>query len=155
MRHTPTKLASIEIVGRAVLIRLVVEPPDSGWPIADAVQGPVPNPNGFWDRYDKRWIVTDKGRGFVSYPEPFWDQFEELCDSGHRRIVLDISEGFDEDWVIEAIVRTYKRVRELDGWMGLVVTDKAKDLLPLTQLGGVSQIFDNRADALAAAESES
>lgn len=154
MKHTPPKLTSIETVGRVVLIRLDARSPESEWPIVDATQRHVPDPIGFWDRCDKRWIVTDTSRQSIPYPERFWDQFEELCDIGHRRFVVDFSEELDEDFDIEVMVRTYKRVREIDGWVGLVATGRVRDLLSLTQLGEMFPIFDNREDALAAAESE-
>jgi anti-anti-sigma regulatory factor len=143
VKHAPINLTTFEIVGSAVLIRMVHQVPDSEYS------------EGFWDRFERRWIVTETGQRFVSYPEGFWNHFEELRNSGHRRFVLDISEvDLDAERVLEAIVEIYKRVREMDGWLGFVATGKVNDLLSLTQLGEVCPTFDNREDALAAAESE-
>ena len=154
MRDTSTTLASIEIIGRTVLIRFVSKSLGPRWPLTDTGRGYVSTPEGFWDRYDKRWIVTDTNRRFVAYPEGFWKQVDELCESGHRRFVLDCSETFDPVLESEAIYRTHNRVKQIDGWMGLVASTRLYDPLSLTQLEEMFPMFDNREDALAAAESQ-
>ena len=152
MRDPSTTLASIEIIGRTVLIRFVSKSLGPRWPLTDTGRGYVSTPEGFWDRYDKRWIVSDTSRRVFEYTAGFWKQVDELCESGHSRFVLDCGETIDPLLERDAIHRTLVRVRQVDGWMGVVAPTRIEDSPLFTLQEEHYPIFDNLEDALAAAE---
>ena len=81
---------------------------------------------------------------------------KELVDSGERFFVLDM---LDVPWLdssgIGEVFACYKRARELEGVVKLVLKGKSYSLFTITQLDSVFEIFDNVDEAIASFEKNS
>jgi anti-sigma B factor antagonist len=75
---------------------------------------------------------------------------KELVGSGEKYFVLDL---LDVPWLdssgIGEVFACYKRARELDGEVKLVLKGKSYSLFTITRLDSVFEIFDNLEEALA------
>ncbi len=75
---------------------------------------------------------------------------KELVNSGERSFVLDM---LDVPWLdssgIGEVFACYKRARELEGVVKLVLKGKSYSLFTITQLDSVFEIFDNVEEAIA------
>ncbi len=75
---------------------------------------------------------------------------KKLVDAGERFFVLDM---LDVPWLdssgIGEVFACYKRARELDGVVKLVLKGKPYSLFTITQLDRVFEIFDSVDEALA------
>ncbi len=75
---------------------------------------------------------------------------KELVDSGERFFVLDM---LDVPWLdssgLGEVFACYKRARELEGVVKLVLKGKSYSLFTITQLDSVFENFDNVEEAIA------
>jgi anti-sigma B factor antagonist len=78
------------------------------------------------------------------------DQLQELIDTGHKKIVLKLADvSYIDSSGIGELVMAYNNVRREGGALKLLnLTQRVSDLLQITKLSTVFEVFDDEQKAL-------
>ena len=107
------------------------------------------------EEHDGVTIVSPRGDIDAGSVEGFQNRLDELLRDGTRYFVIDLGRvGFVDSAGLSALVRLYKRVRLGEGDVRLAgVPPQVMEILDLTRLSRVFDIFSNSAEAAASIKS--